>query len=496
MIQILGSWLLFLILFFCNVLYAGSVEARVDSDEVVRGKSLILTITAIGEEFDSLPDISTIGGATVLNLHRTYGSNYMTVNGKSRMEKNESLMIEFLPEHNMTIPVFQIEIDDKIESTEPIVIKLLTTAQELKLNPNFKIEMQLNKSKVYLEEPVVVTVHFSQKRVVDVMRLEYQQPEFNAFFSKLIGKERSYTEGKYTVHELKYLLIAKEEGNLTIEPARAKIAERIRDAKSGGWFSDIPQWSSISSKSSLLEVLKPNIEHDVVGDYNITDTIDTIEVKANKPVHLNIKLEGEGSLEDFKGIEFTLDGVTIYGDEPKRESRLVDEIIKSHYLQSFVFIAEHDFTIPSRTIKVYNHKSNRVTQLKTKAYQIRVLGGLKPTISPILQDEVGAKVRQYMIKWKIPEWSLLLGVFIFGMVVALLGRKCLPTVSFFKKELKGSKMNFSEALKTLYPHVADSKEIEAMVRQLYDLEQGKRSRIDKKVLNRLLDRYTKIDTIG
>jgi len=487
MIRILGS--LFLVL--SGLLYAGSVEAHVNSDEVVLGKRVILTITVVGEEFDSLPDISTIGGAKVLNLHRTDGSNYITVNGKRKREKNESLMIEFLPEHNMTIPVFQLEIDGQMKSTEPIAIKMLPTAQETQLNSNFKIEMQLNKSKIYLGEPVVVTVHFSQKRVVDVIRLEYQKPEFGAFFSKLIGKERSYTKGQYTVHELKYLLIAKTEGNLTIEPARAKIAERIRNAQSGGWFSDIPQWSSIASKSSLLEVLTPSVEYDVVGDYNITDTLDTLEVKANKPIHLNIKLEGEGSLEDFEGIVFSIDGVTIYGDEPKKESHLVGDMVQSHYLQSFVFIAEHDFTIPSQTIKVYDNKRNRLTLLKTKAYEITVLGGVKPSTRPMIEDEV----HYPMITWKIPEWFILLGVFLMGMVIALLGKGYLPTFSFFKRRLKGTNMTSSEALKTLYPYVADTKEVEAMVRQLYDLEQGKPVEIDKKVLNQLLDRYVKIDAL-
>jgi hypothetical protein len=49
-----------------------------------------------------------------------------------------------------------------------------------------------------------------------------------------------------------------------------------------------------------------------------------------------------------------------------------DKKLQSRYIKSFVFISEHNFTIPSKILRVFNPKTNELTYLKTKAYFIEV----------------------------------------------------------------------------------------------------------------------------
>ncbi|HHH19031.1 MAG TPA: hypothetical protein ENK86_00750, partial [Campylobacterales bacterium] len=67
---------LFGLIIALGVLQAGIVEATVDHAKVVRGDSVQLTIKVSGEEFDNIPDVSSIAGVDVLNSSRSQGTSY------------------------------------------------------------------------------------------------------------------------------------------------------------------------------------------------------------------------------------------------------------------------------------------------------------------------------------------------------------------------------------------------------------------------------------
>ncbi len=84
------------------------------------------------------------------------------------------------------------------------------------------------------------------------------------------------------------------------------------------------KWKQMASNSLELEVLPQVQESDLVGDFTLDATIDAQEVKANKPVNLTIKIEGKGNLESFEFPKYEIDGVTVYSDEAKIETKVVD----------------------------------------------------------------------------------------------------------------------------------------------------------------------------
>jgi len=490
MIQILGSILLFLI---PTLMYAGSIEAHVDSDEVFPGDSVILTISVVGEDIKSLPDIPSVGGAKVVNSSRRSGSSFTSINGKAKMEVTESLILEFVPEHNMTVPSFQVKVDGKIESSEAIDIKVTKEKKRTVLSENFALDMELSKTEAFVGEPIIATVKFRQKRGVHVVDIEYQQPKFKGFFSKLIGEQKNYNKGNYSYMELQYLLIAKGDGEMRVDPARAKVAESS-GRRSFGFFSETPKWSRLISESPLVTIKKPKGDFDVVGHYLLDDSVDSKEVDANRPVNLKIQLQGEGSLDDYEGLEFDLSGVTLYSDDAKIDSKLVGKELRSRYTKQFVFISDHDFTIPSRSVRVYNYKTGEIEELKTKEYKIKVKGASKKSVTPTVYTKNGVDSsanRQgevsHKISWEVPSWFMLLGAFISGIVMTFVGQRYIP--SFVKFKSKGFGVNIDEALALLYPKMSDNSEVEQMVRELYAKKRGEKVEIDKKLLKSLMERY-------
>ncbi len=486
-------------------LWAGSVRAYVDDTNVIEGNSARLTLEATGSDI-VFPRIDKIGDYLVEGVSNTNQSSIKVINGQVTQEHVRKQILAFTPEKSMTIPSFTIKVDGKEMKTDPFEIKVVkSTAPVPNASKKVTLDMVANKKQVYVGEPLLVSVFFNESINVNLMKVEYHKPAFKDFFVKELGDEKTYRKGDYLVHELRYLLTPKYEGNFTIPAAVARVAERGRRKDDFfGTFFDVPIWSRVVSNPLKIEVKAAPENTDLIGDLTLSDSVDATEVKANKPVNLTIWISGEGNLEDFEGPKYELDGVTVYSDEPKTESHLSGNKLLSSWEKKYVFIADHNFTIPSRTFSVFDYKSGEVKELKTEAHQITVKGGKAsaPAVIHSAQPQPPTASRQTpeaTSKQSIAEgtpaeksgfsadpWMLLLA-FGGGIVLTILGMKIVPNLKWTRRV---NPMRESEALKILYPHTNDDPKVEAMVRKLYAKKGGdKRVVIDKKELKALVDRY-------
>jgi hypothetical protein len=488
-------WALFLATAFG---WGGSVTAKVDSSEVTAGDSIILTIEAVGSDIE-FPDINTIGDSPVLRRSEVSSMGITSINGQNKMERNRRVLLTFTPQKEMTIPPYSVTIDGQKLQTNPIKIKIAApqTVPKSTISDKFTLDMVADKRELFVGEPLLVSVFFGESRQADLMQVQYQKPSFGDFVVKEEEPEKQYRKGKYLIHELRYLLIPKHDGNLTIEPSRAKVAERSRrkDDIFGNFF-DTPRWSHIASNAVSINVKPLPGQTDLVGDFELNENIDTTQVKANKPVNLTVTIQGEGGVEDFNGLSLDIDGVTIYSDDAKVESKLVGDQLIATYEKRFALIADRNFTIPSQSFSVFNYKSGKIETLKTKFYQIEVIGG---TVAPAVvqsakpkSQEVGKNTFEPSPNKKegnaggYPPWVLAL-VFVSGVFAALAALKLIPKLKF-KKPVNPA--NESEALKILYPHTGKDPIVEEMVRLLYARQNGDKSAvIDKKLLKALVNRY-------
>ncbi len=484
-----------------SFLFGASVKATVGDPNVVAGNSVRLTLEATGESVQ-FPVIHKIGVYPVEGTSNMTQSSFKMTNGKTTRENIKKQVLSFTPDKAMTIPSFSIEVDGQVMQTNPIEIKIVKSAAPTPgSSKKISLDMVANKQKVFVGEPLLLSVFFNESKQVDLMKVEYQKPVFKNFFVKEVDGEKTYRKGGYLVHELRYLLTPKYEGNFTIEPARAKIAERgRRKDEFFGTFFDTPIWSQIVSNTLSVEVKSSPEDTDLIGNLKLSETIDATEVKANKPVNLTIKISGEGNLEDFDGLKYEIDGVTIYSDDAKVESNLQGNQLISSYEKKFVFIADRDFTIPSKSFTLFNFKTGKVETMQTESRQITVKGG-QVTTPAVIQSakpqtimkrettdasEEGQTDRMENGAEPPALWILLL-VFAGGVVLALGAVKLLPLLKW-KRAV--NPMRESEAIKILYPHTSDDPKVEEMVRKLYAKKGGDKSvLIDKSVLKTLVDRY-------
>ncbi len=490
---------------FTALVWGGSVQAIIKDPNVVEGNSVSLILKATGEDV-KFPTLHEVGGCTIEGVSNNSQSSLRVVNGNMTQESVKKQILSFTPTKNMTIPSFTVEVDGKSLKTEPIDIKIVKARAPIPgSQQKVSLDMSVSKQVAYVGEPILLSVFFNESNKVDLMKVEYRKPEAKDFFVKEIGDEKTYRKGNYLVHELRYILTPKYEGNMTIAPARAKIAERGRRKDDFfGTFFDTPIWSRVISNSVNI-LVKPSPENtDLVGDFTLNDMVDATEVKANKPVNLTIKISGEGNLEDFEGPTYEMDGVTIYSDDAVIKSQSLGDKLISSYEKKFVFIADHNFTIPSRSFSLFDFKTGKVKILETKSYRIAVKGGkgiapavIQSTQSPVVipkktkQAEVEKTINlnESEQSYALAPWMLLLA-FVGGVLSTLGAVKFLPMLNWKKTT---NPMKESEAIKILYPHTSDDPKVEEMVRKLYAKKGGDKSIvIDKVELRVLVDRYREV----
>jgi hypothetical protein len=494
--------IIFVLISTFQLLWAASVEATVSGTEVVQGNMAQLRIVATGNRAE-FPNIREIGGSQVLGRHQSQNNAISYVNGKVSSEHTTSLTLTFAPQHDMIIPSYSVNIDGTVYKTEPIKLKVIKSkAPKVAKSNKFSLLMRTDKKSVMVGESFIVTVFFSLQNGVRLSENpQYNKPEFKGFFVAEVEKERAYREGNRQVTELKYILTPKSEGNFTLEPATAKIgvSDTSRRDMFGRFFGTV--WTPIASNTINIEVKQKPEDTELVGNFTIESNIDKQSVKANKPVNLTVKIEGEGSLEDLEFPDYEIDGVTIYSDDAKVESNLVGGKLHSSLTKSFAFISDHDFIIPSRSFSVYDVKKKEVTSLEIKAFEVKVevprkmatqVHTDKPAHAFVHKKEkiTSDKTIEPKAKTEVlrsAAWWMLVVAFVLGALMMYIGLKWIP-----KWKLGRAKNPFkeSEALKILYAHMSEDVEAEMMVRKLYAKKNGDTSVIiDKKILKTLVDKY-------
>ena len=479
-------------------LWADSVTASVSSTEVVSGNAVELRIKAVGDD-PVFPNIQEIDGQRVMGTRSGSNSSYSFINGAMKSEYSTTKTFTFVPDKNMTIPSYKIEIDGKQYKTEEIRIKVVKSAAVTgKKNSIFSLQMKANKNSVMVGESLMVTVYFSLQNGVRLSQeVQFTPPTFPGFSATAVKEQNAYNKGNYQVQEIRYILTAQEEGNMTIRPSHAKVGlvDRSRRDIFGMTFGT--KWVQTVSNSLEIEVLPQEKESDLVGDFTIDASIDAQEVKANKPVNLTVKIEGKGNLENFEFPKYEIDGVTVYSDEAKVETKVINGALHSTYSKSFAFISGEDFTIPSRSFSMLTPSDHEIKALKIKAYDITIkadsstaASSSKPHTAGVVQTKMAqpAEVKEVIVEKQVEvksvAWWMLAAAFALG-VLFMIALRWLPNL----KNRSASPYKESEALKILYAHMSEDAEVEAMVRQLYAKKNGDKSiKIDKKLLKELLDK--------
>ena len=477
MVQIRGSLYIILWIFFGTFLFAQSVVAYVDRDEVVKGEMVELTIKAQGDDI-VFPSITSIAGVKIEATSQEKTTHLAVINNKSEIINEEILRVSFYPEANSTIEPIDVLIGNKKHSTERIDITVVDFAKKSGDN-KVSLELQLQKKEIYEKEAIVASLLFSHDRGLAITDIAYTPPKFEGFLSEEIGKQRQISKGRSAVTQVDYLLIAKEPGNFTIDPAKAQVS--IQNSYSMGdklgIFFDRPTKINIESNTKTVTINPLPVDVMLVGDFTIQAVVDKNSTKANEPVTLTLTLRGNGVIDTIQATPYQIKNVTTYEQDPTYNQRVKNGQLQATYEQKFIFMGGDDFTIPPLKIEAFSPSKQEKYTLITPSNKITITD--KVIAPPVATQQVTTTSSSLHLFSAI-------AIFVAGLTT---GMAILWLVAKVKTRKRGDTPT-DKALMQLYPYVHADKEVEGIVRQLYAIKQGAKGiSIDKKRLKEILQRY-------
>jgi hypothetical protein len=223
------------------------------------------------------------------------------------------------------------------------------------------------------------------------VQVDLSPPEFPNFWIKKLGDVQKRYEGEDVVETQRYLLFPQKAGDFKLGPLTARIARRVRvkppikdpffdDDFFNGFFARL-QWTRIASNTLSLHVdpLPGNVE--LYGTFTIRATADKTVVDADQPVRVTIEIEGEGNVDDIEKFDPHIPDTVVYSDDPVVKERMKDGKYGGTFRQTITIVSDHDFTVPSFTLRYYDSIRKQVVEKRTPPIRVKVRGGRKAAAS-------------------------------------------------------------------------------------------------------------------
>ena len=489
-LKLLGRAAIVVMILSFNLL--GSVHVSVDKNVIYAGDEVVLTLKAEGDDIE-FPRISMINDAQVLSTSSS--QDIKIINGA--FHKTLSKSYSFAPKESMVIPSYKVLVDGKVEKTPLVEVKVVAPSQDKKAQ--IVLDMRLSKDEVYVGEPIRFELVFKQKPNAQVYKLDIQEPKFESFWVKKLEGVKKGSEGVYSTRTYSYLLFAQQSGTLEIPAIAANVGKLVQQKGMSqdpffSRFSQSIKYTKVFSNTLALKV-KP-LPHglELVGSFKMRAAVDKTEVMANKPTHLTLEIEGLGNVDDIKKFELDIAEAIVYADDPVVKSTVVGEHYGVIFKQKIVIIADHDFVIPSLSLRYFDLDSKQEKQIQTKPISVKVIGAVAPqpvedksiTDTPVAEKLTTTQVEDKSLDWLLAIALVVISFLSGGVTMWLYLRDKMDIKSTLEhpmaKQIKVCRSD-RELFELLLPYKKESEIIDKVLELLEsNLYASTQHKIDKKSL--------------
>jgi len=342
-------------LIFLPVFLLALVNVKVNSTKITASEPLFITLTASGKNI-KFPNIQKIAGYYVTSTSLT--SNMVIINGEIKQTISKTYTI--LPESNLTIPPFEIQIDGKIEKTKPVKIEVI---EPKKTKGAFTLDINLSKNSLYLGQSGILSLKFNYNKVFETLNL--YPPKSNSIYLKPISKQETNNSVIY-----KFLLIPQKSGTHTLM-AKASVGtlhkQKINDPLFNMIISDIKYKTIYSNRLKLSA--KPIPKGSVFGEFNITLKANP-NPQPNKPNTATLTLKGCGDFVDLKEFNINIPNATVYKHKPIIKTKIQNTKLCGTFTQRFDIISNISYTIAPISLKIFD--GNKTKTISTQEIKVTI----------------------------------------------------------------------------------------------------------------------------
>lgn len=324
-----------------------TVVATVDRMQIGLGEDFTLSveISGRGASEPKLPDLSQF--AQLVNTNTS--QSFQFING--RMSSSTTLNYTYIAQAAGTFEIGAVEVEanGQIVRSQPIRIEIGqassgaqpqgaqpgATPSQPRTDPALQsseagvfLKAELDRSRVYQNEPVVISYKIYTQRTISSYSLS-KLPNFAGFWVENFDMPRQPPTRQEVINGQRYLVaeikrtavFPQSAGTLTLEPMVIDCevqmpAQRRRSRDIFESFFDDPFFArtarvEVAAKAVSIEVLplpanKPAGFEGAVGNYTLKASVDRTEAKTNEAITLKVTVNGQGNIKTLSAPKLTL----------------------------------------------------------------------------------------------------------------------------------------------------------------------------------------------
>ncbi len=387
---------------------------------VAMGEQFRLTYTVNGEGRDlriaELPDFEVLYGPSV-----SRSSNISVINGQTSTSTTNSFTYTLMAtkEGSFNIPPASIKVDGSEYKSNGLTIKVLpqdntnnnagnssqsrsgqsttpSTGSGSISSDDIFVRMHVSKNAMYENEGFLVS--FKVYSLYDIAGFENPKfPDFTGFIAHEIELPNNrqliienYNGRNYYTYMLKQaVLYPQRSGNIPIPSGKIDVVLRIRSQQRARSifdeffdnYTNVKKSLTINSSSVNVKPLpsgKPASFSGAVGDYKMTSSISTENLKANEAVTVKIDISGSGNIKLIKNPEIGFpNSFEVYDPKVNLTVKTTTNGVSGSKSIEYLAIPRYpgDFTIPSVYFSFFDVKSGTYKTLSTPEYNLQVEKG-------------------------------------------------------------------------------------------------------------------------
>ena len=406
--------------FACNTLRAEEVTFTADApNAVVMGETFRLSYTVNTHSVKNFRIGNIVDFDVLMGPNQSSSSSTSIVNGVRTSSKTITYTCILRPkqEGTFTIPAATITAEGKQMISKDLVVKVLppdqggsstqqtggqsrgtTTSQPGKISDEeLFIVATVNKKKVYEQEAILLT--YKIYTTVNLTNVSGKMPDLKGFHTQEVEMPKGNREFELehykgrnyrTIVWSQYVLFPQQSGQLEIPSIsfEGTVAQRVQnydpfEAFFNGGSSYVNVQKTIHTPKLTIDVSplpagKPASYYGGVGEFNISSTISTTELKEDEAVTLKLIISGTGNMKLIKTpeVKFPAD-FEIYDPKVDNKFTLKTNGLSGNKVVEYLAIPRHggDYTIPPVEFSYFDVKSGAYKTLTTPEYVLNVVKG-------------------------------------------------------------------------------------------------------------------------
>ncbi len=252
---------------------------------------------------------------------------------------------------------------------------LLFLASAVYANEPYTWSLKADKSSVYVNEAIAIeyTCYFQDQAYLHVIELNIagENDEYRLLSQ---GVVETIHDGKRR-DTFRYVLFPKKAGQKEFS-FKVLMRKTTKDSIENSVIGrDNVEDYEFNDQEVLLPLLSLEVlghQEKMTGYFSMDVTLDKSEVKAYEPVHLDLKISGEGDFDQMQDFQLLIDGVKIFSEPGEKHYRLTSDGFKGEWEQKFSLVSDRDFTIKPLELSYFDISKKERVVLRSETFDVNV----------------------------------------------------------------------------------------------------------------------------